>query len=65
MEESGTNIKKTYSFVVYLTDLGNTAKVVEVFDEWGLSKSEVHLQFEYVDALNEYHDIEIACNAYV
>ncbi len=65
MEESGTSIKKAYSFVVYLTDLNNIAKVLEVFDEWGFSKSEVHLQFEYVDALNEYHDIEIACNAYI
>ena len=42
-----------------------TGKVLEVFDEWGISQSEVQLQFEHVDALNEYHDIEIACNAYL
>ncbi|MGI6433231.1 MAG: RidA family protein [Sphaerochaetaceae bacterium] len=65
MEESGTDIKKAYSFVVYLTDLRDTPKVLEVFEEWKLSQSEVQLQFEYIDALNEYHDIEIACNAYL
>ena len=64
-ESANSTLKKAYSFVVYLPDLNNTAKVLEVFDEWGISQSEVQLQFEHVDALNEYHDIEIACNAYL
>lgn len=65
MEESGTTLKKAYSFVTYLTDLANVGKVMEVFDEYGISGSEVQLTFELIDALNGYHDIEISCDAYL
>ncbi|MDR1519558.1 MAG: hypothetical protein LBU23_05370, partial [Planctomycetota bacterium] len=59
----GANLKKAYSFTTYLPDLANVGLVMEVFGEYGISGSEVALSFEKVDALNEYHPIEIACNA--
>ncbi|MDR1520860.1 MAG: hypothetical protein LBU23_12085 [Planctomycetota bacterium] len=63
MEESGANLKKAYSFTTYLPDLANVGLVMEVFGEYGISGSEAALSFEKVDALNEYHPIEIAGNA--
>lgn len=64
MEESGTTLDKAYTFTTYLTDMADVGKVMEVFAEYDISGSEVEIIFEQVDALNEYHDIEISCNAY-
>ena len=63
MRSSGTSIQKAYSFTVYLTDLANVGKVMEVFAEFGFDPDKVQINFEKVRALNEYHPIEIACDA--
>ncbi len=63
MRSSGTTIEKAYAFTTYLTDMANVGLVLEVFAEFGFSPDEVQLNFEHVRALNEYHPIEIACNA--
>jgi len=63
MRSSGTTIQKAYAFITYLTDMANIGLVLEVFKEFGFSPDQVQMNFEKVDALNEYHPIEIACNA--
>jgi enamine deaminase RidA (YjgF/YER057c/UK114 family) len=63
MEESGASLEKAYSFTTYLPDLANVGLVMEVFAEYGISGNGMELSFEKVDALNECHPVEIACNA--
>jgi 2-iminobutanoate/2-iminopropanoate deaminase len=63
MRSSGSSIQKAYSFSVYLTDLANVDLVLEVFAEFGFDPDEIEITFEKVRALNEYHPVEIACNA--
>ena len=65
LQAAGSNIRKAYSMVVYLHNMNDVPTVMNVLYSWGLSESKMQLQFEYVDALNEYHDIEIAANAYL
>jgi 2-iminobutanoate/2-iminopropanoate deaminase len=63
MRASGTTLQKAYAFTIYLTDLANVGQVLAVFAEYGFSPDQVQMDFEKVTALNEYHAIEIACNA--
>lgn len=63
MEASGSSLEKAYSFTTYLTDMENVSPVMKVFRDFGIAPGKVQMTFEKVDALNEYHPIEIACNA--
>lgn len=63
MHSSGTTIQKAYAFTTYLTDMSNVGLALEAFREFGFSSDQVQMNFEKVTALNEYHPIEIACNA--
>ncbi|MDR1069602.1 MAG: RidA family protein [Gracilibacteraceae bacterium] len=63
LKSSGTFLEKAWSFTTYLTDLANVGLVMEVFREQGFDPGKVQMSFEKVDALNEYHPVEIACNA--
>jgi len=63
MRSSGTSIDRVYAFTTYLTDMSNVGLVLEVFNELCFSPDQIQMNFEKVEALNEYHPIEIACNA--
>ena len=63
MKSCGTSLQRAYSFTTYLTDLGNVDTVLKAFGQFGLCPSDFAMSFELVQALNEAHPIEIACNA--
>ena len=63
MRASGTSIQRAYAFTTYLTDMRNAQVALEVFEQFGFLPDHVQMSFELVQALNEGHPIEIACNA--
>jgi 2-iminobutanoate/2-iminopropanoate deaminase len=65
LQPAGTGLKKAYSFMVYLKDLEQLTQVEEVFAEYFSEQEDIIQEVTEIDQLNEGHDIEISCSAYL
>lgn len=65
LEAAGTNLNKVYSFMIYLKDIDKLPLVEEVFNEYFSDQDGFVNQVMKVDNLNEDHEVEISCSAYL
>ncbi len=65
LEAAGSNLKQSYSFMVYLSNLELLPKVESVFAEYFTDKDEIIQEVTKIDNLNENHQIEVSCSAYL
>lgn len=72
LNEAGTDLTRAYSFMIYLKDMEKLPLVEEVFEryfcqiEQAKSEDDVFLrEVMKIDKLNEDHEIEISCSAYI
>lgn len=65
LNAAGTDLQNAYSFMVYVKDLELLPQVEAVFSEYFSDDSEVLQEVTKIDRLNEDHEIEISCSAYL
>lgn len=65
LESAGTGLEQAYSFMVYLKDLERLPQVEEVFAEYYSEKDDILQEVTRIEKLNEEHEIEISCSAYL
>ena len=65
VEVAGTSLKKAYTFVAYIKEIEKLSLVEKIFTEYDLVSKDIALEAVIIDDLNEGHDIEISCSAYL
>ncbi|MGI6451063.1 MAG: RidA family protein [Desulfitobacteriia bacterium] len=65
LQTAGTGLDCAYAFMVYLTDLELLPQIEEVFAEYNLDGENVLQEVTKVEKLNEGHELEISCSAFL